>query len=428
MTGDRFIRRVPNLLAFGLTLHLVASPHALFSATWTVTTTADQPGTSCGLPCSLRQAVEAANASGGSNVIVFAVNGTFSLTVGSSLHVTGAPSQSVTLIGNGADSTVLDGGGITRVLDIDSGATVTVASLTIQHGNAGAGDGGGIRNLGTLTLSDALIKSNHASRGGGLSNSGGAVLQISNSSILDNSGDLGGGGIRNGTGSTLTVTQSTIAGNRTDIVGGGIVSGPDSTLLVIGSTISGNSADGPGGGGGIASQAQAIVHNSTITGNTAVDHGGGIAIGAAPVGTPGVLTLKNSVVSNNVVSGSGKGRDGGGINNGSTLIVDHSSIVDNAARHDGGGIANEGGAITTITKSLITGNTAGHDGGGITNELAGSPLNSVTLTDSTVSGNTARHDGGGIFNSVGTVTLDRSTVTDNAPDNCSPSGGVPGCD
>jgi len=61
------------------------------------------------------------------------------------------------------------------------------------------------------------------------------------------------------------------------------------------------------------------------------------------------------------------------------------------------------------------------------NELAGSPLNTVTLTDSSVTDNTARHEGGGIFNALGIVTLSGSTVADDTPDNCSPTGSVSGC-
>jgi len=49
------------------------------------------------------------------------------------------------------------------------------------------------------------------------------------------------------------------------------------------------------------------------------------------------------------------------------------------------------------------------------------------LTDSFVTGNSARHAGGGIFNSFGTVTLNRTIVANNSPDNCRPTGSVPGC-
>ncbi|MEV0416542.1 CSLREA domain-containing protein [Streptomyces sp. NPDC050448] len=64
-----------------------------YASTLTVTTTADLPGTTCGSPCSLRQAIGAANAAGGSNTITFAVNGVFTLTTGTELHVTGSPQQ-----------------------------------------------------------------------------------------------------------------------------------------------------------------------------------------------------------------------------------------------------------------------------------------------------------------------------------------------
>ena len=426
------VRRSPSRylgLACALAIVVMAAFTADHAATYTVTTTADLPGPTCGIPCSLRQAIAAANGAGGTNVIAFAINGTFSLTTATELRVTASPSQTLTLLGNGSKNTVIDGGGTSRVLAIDSGAIVSLTGITITNGNAGpGGDGGGILNLGTLAVSDSDITGNSAGvSGGGISSSGTATLNITNSFITSNSAGVGGGGVRNGTGCTLTVTRCTLSDNSAGIVGGGVVSGGDSTLLITNSTLSGNSVSGAGGGGGIATQGQSIVSNCTITGNTAEDHGGGIAIGAAIGRLPGMLTLRNSVVSGNIVSGSGKANDGGGINNGSTLIVDHSFIIDNSARRDGGGIANEGGAITTVTRSTITGNSAGHDGGGITNEIAGSPPNAVTLTATTVSGNTARHVGGGIFNATGTVALSKSSIVQNTPDNCSPTGSVPGC-
>ena len=416
------------VLACGLASLAMVASRAADAATFTVTTTADLPGPSCGVPCSLRQAIGAATSAGGDNAIGFAVNGMFMLTT--ELHVSGSPAQALTLVGNGRSATIIDGAGLARGLEIDAGVTVTLSGLTVRNGNAGAaGNGGGILNFGALTLTNCTVSGSSAGlAGGGISSSGAsATLNLANCSITGNSTGAGGGGVRIGTGSALTATHSTISGNSTGNVGGGIVSGGDSVLMITNTTISDNRAAGAGGGGGIATQGQVIVNNSTISNNSADDHGGGIAIGAAPGSTPGMLTLKNSVVSNNVVTGAGKANDGGGINNGSTLIVERSSIVDNGARHAGGGIATEGGAIATIRNSVIAGNSAGHDGGGITNEISGSPLNTVTLTDCAVMGNTARHQGGGIFNALGIVTLSGGEVADNTPDNCSPAGNVSGC-
>ena len=384
-----------------LLLGSAAVPPLARAAVLTVSTTVDLPGTVCGSPCSLRQAVNAANAAGGVNTISFAVDGPFALTTGVELFVDGSQSQTLTITGNGRTHTIIAGEGVTRLLEVGAGATVNVSGVTLRDGNAGAGDGGAILNIGTLAVDDSTITSNVAG--------------------------VRGGGIRNAPRSSLVVTETLISGNSAGVVGGGIANGGDSRLDVSHSVISGNSAAGAGGGGGIANQGQATVLETTIAGNTAVDPGGGIAIGASLNSVPGLLTLRDSVISNNTVTGSGSGKDGGGIANYSSLVVEHSSVLANRAGYDGGGIANEFGAIATVTDSSITGNVSRHDGGGITNEFKGTPTNSVTLTRSQITTNTAGHLGGGIFNAFGTVILDTSVVTNNVPGNCRPTGGVPGC-
>jgi hypothetical protein len=90
--------------------------------------------------------------------------------------------------------------------------------------------------------------------------------------------------------------------------------------------------------------------------------------------------------------------------------------------------------ILTLNNSQVNYNSAGGDGGGIANGVPakglppGPPLigGPVTLNHSQVTGNTAAN-GGGIFNNNGTVTLASSPVTGNSPNDCAPSGSVPGC-
>lgn len=374
-------------LAIGLPAGMYLNGAAAYASTLTVTTTADLPGTTCGSPCSLRQAIGAANAAGGSNTITFAVTGVFALTTGNELHVSGAPQQNLTIRGDGPAKTVIDGGGTTRVMAIDAGAAVTVSGLTIRNGSADFG--GGVLNLGSLSISNSVVTGNHA--------------------------NIAGGGIRNGGASaTATLTNTTIAGNRAGVVGGGIANS-GGTLTVTGSVISGNASNGTGGGGGIATLGPTVVSRTLVTGNTAVDHGGGIAVGANHT------TVSDSVVSNNAVTGTNVGNDGGGITNYATLTVSKTAVTGNRAAHDGGGIANEFGATATVTDSLLSRNSASR-GGGLTNEFTSdlSTPSTITLTRSQVVGNRAEVEGGGIFNPSGSVTLNMSAVAGNTPDNCHP--------
>jgi hypothetical protein len=91
-----------------------------------------------------------------------------------------------------------------------------------------------------------------------------------------------------------------------------------------------------------------------------------------------------------------------------------------AAPYPGGGIANLGGALSLVGSS-VTGSTA-VAGGGIYTDNA-----TVSLTASSVTGNTAAVSGGGVYVNSGGVTALASTVSGNTPDNCFPSGSVPGC-
>ncbi|MFE2749828.1 hypothetical protein ACFXKX_36905 [Streptomyces scopuliridis] len=88
--------------------------------------------------------------------------------------------------------------------------------------------------------------------------------------------------------------------------------------------------------------------------------------------------------------------------------------------YPGGGIANRGGVLS-LTSSSVTGNSAVAGGGIYTDNGA------VTLTASSVTGNTATNSGGGIYKNSGAVNLLASDVSGNTPDNCAPSGSVPGC-
>jgi hypothetical protein len=73
---------------------------------------------------------------------------------------------------------------------------VTITESTIANNTAIFNEGGGIRNVGTLTLLNSTVATNFASNnGGGIRNAGSMI--ITNSTIADNQGIPGGGGIRN---------------------------------------------------------------------------------------------------------------------------------------------------------------------------------------------------------------------------------------
>jgi transcriptional regulator with XRE-family HTH domain/energy-coupling factor transporter ATP-binding protein EcfA2 len=179
------------------------------------------------------------------------------------------------------------------------------------------------------------------------------------------------------------------------------------TLTLIHSIVSGDSAYGGGQGSiYIDNGSRLTLINSTVSDNLADTDGGGMS-------NEGTLTLINSIVSGNRAGGFG-----GGILNGGTLTLINSTVSGNRAGGFGGGIYNDNGTLT-LTNSTVSGNTA-YNGGGIYNYEG-----RLTLTNSTVSGNTTQRDGfgGGIYNdNDSTLMLINSTISGNRAQR--PGGGI----
>ena len=322
-------------------------------------------------PGSLRDAL--AIADDGDTIDATGVSGTILLTSGELQII-----HNVTINGPGAANLAVNGNATSRVFE-NFAWNVTISGLTITNGfPADANGGGGILNHGGLTLTDSSVGSNMAgfnlstSNGGGISNADGATLTVTGSTINSNFGGCRGGGIY-ASNAQLTVMNSTISGNWASQraqcagIGGGIFYNGSGTLTVMNTVISGNSAVFGGGiGSDLPFSTTATITGSTISGNVA--QWGGVC---------------------DFCGG------GGGISNhqGQTLTVTNTTVNDNGALADGGGISNSGNLI--VTNSTLSGNSVvggGGKGGGIANG------GNLTVTNSTLSGNSAVWRGGGIYN------------------------------
>ncbi len=440
-----FVAALLVVLAAGL-----FAPAPVEGATFTVATTGDWTDSTPGdglcrkvipgpipivLPCSLRAAIMEANALAGADTITLPA-GTYALTLAGAgedaaatgdLDITGGKLPgSLTINGDGAATTIIDGGDLDRVFHVASG-TVSISGVTIRNGSAASG--GGISNSGSLTLTNSSVSGNTAGSGGGIFNITGGTLAVTNSTVSGNTGSDGGGISNSG---SLTLTGSTVSGNTAVFDGGGILSSGAATLTVTNSTVSGNTAAGNGGGilnfgtltltnstvsgntpggvgGGILNYGTLTVANSTVSGNTTAGGGGGGIYN----NLGGTLTLANSTVSGNTTGGNG----GGIYAKSGTVTLTNSTVSGNTASVRGGGIFNITGGTLAVTNSTVSGNTAGGDGGGIRNS------GTLTLTNSTVSGNTASTHGGGVYNFGGTVTLTNVTITNNTADSDSNGSG-----
>jgi hypothetical protein len=260
--------RLSLLLGFFAVAAGVAPPaHAAMSLT--ITTCSDDT--------QLQAAVSTANGANAGDTITFACSGDIVLT--STLTISG----SMTLDGSG-QRVILDGQQQRQALSVSGGVFLTLKTLTIANGFV-SGDGGGIENHGTLTISNSVFSGNAAfGNGGGVENTG--TLRVSESTFSGNSvaPGFGGGGVEN-TG-TLTISKSAFSGN-TASGGGGIVS--SGTASISDSTFSGNSTNT---GGGVENNGGTLsISDSSFAGNFAFVGGG--------IQTSGTIHISRSIVAGN---------------------------------------------------------------------------------------------------------------------------------
>jgi hypothetical protein len=276
------------------------APTDIASTTWYVNGVSGNNSNDCKTPPTACKTIKHAIslASSGDSVLIAAATYTENLIIAFSL----------TIAGSGAPRTIIDGGGLDRVVIISSAtAHVTLSGVTIRNGLSQYG--GGIFNTGTLRVVASTVSGNTAfischrfcsTSGGGISNPPGATLTISKSTV---SGNLAratctdacassGGGISNY--GSLTVNNSTLNGNNAKY-GGGIGNG--GSMTVNNSTLNGNKA--ANNGGGISNEGSLMtVNNSTVAGNFAGFGGSGI-----DNSNGGTATLQNSIVANNLGTG-----------------------------------------------------------------------------------------------------------------------------
>ncbi len=213
--------------------------------------------------------------------------------------------RDVTVDGAGAPGLTVSGNGASRVVQVDAGVEATINDITVSDG-VGAPQGGGILNLGVLSLDRVAVTNNTESSGGaasfdlgggGIYNGDGATLNLTDSTVSDNA-TLGqpGGGIYGFFNSTINVTSSTVSGNVAGDVAGGLRTLGDVTI--VNSTISGNTSTAWHGGAMFVTDGTVTIVNSTIADNTAPSGtAGGLMV--ATFGAPVELTLQNSIVADN---------------------------------------------------------------------------------------------------------------------------------
>ena len=393
-------------------------------STFTVNSTLDD-----GSAGTLRYEIGLANAEGGGSTVnfdpvVFATHQTITLAPSLStldLSETGGteiiqgPTVGVTIAG---DNTF-------RILHVTAAdVTASLSDLTISAGST-TGDGGGLYNEGTVSLTRCTITGNSADgSGGGVGSTGAGAVALDACTFSDNSASYNGGGLGVSGSDSVTLTGCTFSGNSTGQHGGGVAweNSGTGTLTISGGSLTGNTASS--NGGGIASNnsgtGAVAITGVTLSTNSAYE-GGGIYSENSSTGT---MTMTDCSLTGNSADhyGGGLYSDNSG---GGAVTITGGSLASNSASSGGGGIYsdNSGAGTVAITGGSFTSNSASYYGGGIYSENSGT--GTVAMTDCSLSGNSTDEYGGGIYNyntGGGTVTITGGSLTGNSA--ASDGGGI----
>jgi len=303
-----------------------------------------------GEQCSLRAAIQRANALAGDDEITISIPATQPNCDPGGAHCTinllkPMPdlNTNVRIVSPGIDKVTVRRnaiGGDFGVFRVTSATEVTFSGLRIENGRpAGINAGGAIANDGNANVNvvDSIFTDNVGgvivASGGALANNGNGTMNVVNSSFADNHATASGGAILNGGSGTLNITSSIILHNDVIVpavankngAGGGVANVNDGTVNITNSLISDNRVDG------------GDPNTSSLRGAGVMNFGNG------------TINVTGSVLSNNFAR-----KEGGGIANTSgTLHVTNSTIMQN--RGNGGGIFGQG----TIKSSIVAKNNAG---------------------------------------------------------------------
>lgn len=195
----------------------------------------------------------------------------------------------------GRDTTIIDGGGTGRVIQIITGvdSTTMISGFTIQNGDADHGAGIRCFDNSSPIITDNTITLNQASvNGGGIVVTNSSPI-ITGNTITGNTADTLGGGIACFFYSSPTITNNTITGNESSYGGGGIGCYSYPSPIIADNTITGNTAEYAGGGIGFRLFSSPTITHNTIEGNTA-PRGGGIGCDSSSSGTIDSCTISGN--------------------------------------------------------------------------------------------------------------------------------------
>ena len=284
-----------------------------------------------------------------------------------------------------------------------------IENVIIENNHSHNGGGMAFFRVDGPVLNNVIIRNNTATAFGGGVFSYVSTITMTSVTITgnQNQGEGQGGGIMlansRGTFDNMTITNNTAVGAH----GGGIWTnnsgGPDSYggWTMTNSTISGNASE-MFAGGIMCAWSHPTLINCTISGNTAWWGGGGI------FGLDGGFTLKESIVSNNFSYGSGGGINvWGPISGNEGVVIEDCIVSGNETDSDGGGMQLDEDVDAIVTRTSVFDNYASGNIGGIDVMNTSATMNNVTVSRNTSGG------GGGVGITNANVDITNSIVWEN---------------
>lgn len=246
---------------------------------------------------SLRAAIAAANANSEADTITFAaaLRGATITLSSSELVITSA----VTISGFSDAELTISGNQSTRILNVDSNGTLTIADLTLIEGQV-ENQGAGIFNGGRLTVDRCRFRGHSARVGAGIANVAG-ILSVTDSLFEDNFATDDGAGIDSNSTTSANpgrVMRCQFQRNRVESNGGAVASfGP---FIISESSFASNSA--LMNGGAIFNGNDLLLLGCTFSENVASDNGGAIENRGAPFRIANCTFTQNSSTEGGAVS------------------------------------------------------------------------------------------------------------------------------
>lgn len=346
--------------------------------------------------CTLQAAMDEVEAVGAHRIISLP-DGTYTLTAPLLIDAAGLVGDTVVLSGDSRAGTILDGGGTSQLIVVNSGINLTVTQMTLQNG-FNATHGAGI----------------DFNAGGGST----GTLRIDGVNFLNNASGGWGGAVNIGLGppgATAFITRSYFESNSSTDAGAGVhIDG--GTITLTDSEFRDNHSTGNDGGGVALHYSLSDIQRCQFHDNTAATFGGGMSVDDFSNVTGSMQLTDLYFEGNEAASGAGLyfiiGNAGS-----STPVLTNATFRSNAATGAGGGIAKDGSQLVEIRNVTLLSNTAGSRGGGL-HVTAGD----LTVSYATLVGNSATTSGGGIHVAAGSLLdLSKSLLASNG-DNCSSAG------